>query len=961
MNNNNFFLKNVNKNALSNDEKIVYDYIKLPNDKYEFYDEYLPDKLKKYYKNPIGVYDPYGNNINPLTCKPYQNIYKDIINEYKGGPLVGHKFNETYMNWAYIWSTLPLCRIVGEIINSIRKNDITVIKAGTGVGKSFLGGRICSQAFNFQKKVLMTLPKKLLARKTATDTAKTCDVVLGEEVGYYFKGEYMIDKNNKQSKIIFTTTGSLIRKLTGDDPYLKDYNAIIIDEAHERSVQTDELILFLKKALEVRKDLKIIFISATLDLDKFKNYFIKNSFGTIDMGESTVYHIEDIWEKEKPKDWQLTASQKIMSILKENKPGDILVFVKSGSDSGKIKQYVEQELKKTNSKENPFMTVLDASVKGEAQEYAIDEFKYKTHPTANPNKPFTRKIVFATNVAESSVTVTGIIYVIGAGLALEDFFDPKRNANALFEKFVSQSAIKQRRGRVGRTEPGVCYHLYSEKEYKTFDLFPVPSIEKSDLTMDILDMMKISYIKNFGDIKVLLSDMMSPPKPEFILNAQRTLYSMEAINELSDNATLTELGLAISKFSGISIQLARAIIASYYYYCKYEVIPIVVIIGLLKGRIEGLYLDYKPKKKLNNSEFKKESEKYYKKQHQFDSKYGDFMTIHNIYTQFREFMKLPKNYVMDETISNQQNQSGGNNNNNNSSNTVNITEQVDMTKLTRKTYKDAMFWCIENGINYRLFVNNNPKFWDKVGNESRKIDRTLMNILQPPELRHKHHNEYKNDGGTASKKAINIEIKENKINSNSINPENKIQLDESEEIEVQKGGFVQTEFQNYIQYAGYNGKKYEVKFFQNIKPSSSKEENIMMALSHGLYINISKKTSSNKYIACYPIQKSYCIPDKQSTLSLKVKPTFLFYNELFMLREDQKDLKLNVVNKFPTSVTDEIKSRYKKYIEDCYKTNINKSISITYTSKSKHNSKKHTSKKNTHKKYKSTKYKSKKY
>ena len=164
--NNNFILENINKNKLSNDEKIVYNYIKLPEDKYEFYDEYLPEKLKKYYKNPIGVYDPYGNNINPLTNKPYQNIYNDKINEFKGGPLIGHKFNETYMNWAYIWSTLPLCKIVGDIISSIRNNNITVIKAGTGVGKSFLGGRICSQAFNFQKKIIMTLPKKLIARKS---------------------------------------------------------------------------------------------------------------------------------------------------------------------------------------------------------------------------------------------------------------------------------------------------------------------------------------------------------------------------------------------------------------------------------------------------------------------------------------------------------------------------------------------------------------------------------------------------------------------------------------------------------------------------------------------------------------------------------------------------------------------------------------------------------------------------
>lgn len=962
----------INKNSLSNNEKVVYDYIKLPEDKYKFYDEFLPNNLKKYFKEPIGVYDPYGNNMNPLTNEPYKNLYKNKINEFKGGPLVGHKFNETYMNWAYIWSNLPLFKIVGNIINSIRNNTITIIKAGTGVGKSFLGGRICSQAFNFQKKVLMTLPKKLLARKTATDTAITCDVVVGEEVGYYFKGEYMLDKNNKNTKIIFTTTGSLIRKLTGDDPYLKEYSAIIIDEAHERSVQTDELILFLKKALLVRDDLKIIFISATLDLEKFQNYFKDYSFGTVDLGESTTYPIEDIWEKEKVKDWQVAASETVLSIIKKEEPGDILVFVKSGGDFGKIKQYIEQGLKKINSRENPFMTVLDASVKGDDQEYAIDEFKYRNHPTANPNRPFTRKIVFATNVAESSLTVSGIVFVIDSGLALEDFYDPKRSASALFEKFVSQSAIKQRRGRAGRVQPGVCYHLYTEKDFNNFIKFPVPSIEKSDLTMDILDIMKIPYIKNFGDVDNLLNDMMSPPLPIFIKNAQNTLYSMEAINSLDKTATITDLGQAIAKFSGIPIQYARSIIASYYYHCKYDVIPIIVILGMLKGRIKDIYLDYKPKTKLNNVQYKKMATSYKKKQHQFDSKYGDFMTLHNIYVKFREFMKLPKEYVVEEK--NKVNQNGGDINNNNSNNTSTV---IDIQQLTKKTWKDAMGWCIENGISHRVFVKKDNKDWDKVGNESRKIDRTLMNIVQPPELRFKNFKEYKNNGGKAEIKVIKKEIKDNILNSKNIDPESKIilgdDIDKDEvlngnvdkstmskinsmlnEIKKKVGGYRERTYDNYIQSGGYNNKKYEINFFPNIKLLKTKEDNIMVSLAHGLYINIAKKLSSGKYESCFPIEKSLCRPDQDTTVALSTKPSFLFYGELFMLREEQRELKLNFVNKFTTEINDVIKDRYKKYIEDCYKknsgrTNYNK---LNSTKKYKHKD---------HKSYKGKSKKSQKY
>ncbi len=938
-NNINITIEKVNVNKLNNTTKIIYNAIKLPKDKYEFYDEFLPTNLKKYFKEPIGLYDPYGNNINPLTGAPYQNHYKNETIPYDSGNAKGLVVPITYMNWAYIWSNLPLFSITGEIINSIRNNVITIIKAGTGVGKSFLAGRICSQAFNFQKKVLMTLPKKLLARETASTTAKTCDVVVGEEVGYYFKGSYEIDKNGKESKIIFTTVGSLIRKLTGDDPLLKEYSSIIIDEAHERSVQTDLLILFLNKALKERKDLKVVFISATLDTDAFRNYFKDYTFNVVDMGESTSFNIVDYYEKERPLDWQKLAVEKIMNILREKKEGDILVFIKSGSDANKMRSYLEPQIKTLNGSENPFLVTLEAGSTSDDQRYATKEFNYKDHPDSSLNRPYTRKIVFSTNVAESSLTVKGAVFVIDCGLALEDLYNPLYNANALLEKFISQSAVKQRRGRVGRTKDGECYHLYSEKELATFPKFPIPSIQKSDLTMDILDIMKIHYIKNFGDVKNLLNDMMSPPEKKFIDSAQLNLYSMEAITSQDNDAVLTELGRAITTFSGLPISLARAVIASYYYHCKYDVIPIVVIIGLLGGRIEGLYLDYKPRTKLSNAEFKKEVEKYKKKQHRFDSKYGDFLTVYNVYTEFRNFMKLPKTYLNGANNTKQQQLEGGaiDNNASNISNNSALSNNASITTemVTKKTANDAIKWCVENGISTRVFVNKRDrKNWDKVGIETRKIERTLMDIVQPSRLRYKNHKEYRNDGGIASKVTLKNEMIDEKKNANVVAPEDRINLspdmddvivEEINEIKDKnknknkKGGFKIHDRFSFVQKAGFTNRPYEVNLFPNVVPFPDKDNNIMMALGHGLYINIAKHINQYKYKACYPIEKVYCKPDPKTTLSLSQKPSFLFYNELFMMREDQKELKLNFVNKFPTVVLDEIKLKYKKYIEDCYK------------------------------------------
>ena len=170
-NNTNSNKTNSNKTNSTNNNlnKKITNALKIPEDKYVFYDKYLenvPDDVKKHFKEPIGLYDPYGNNINPLTGEPYKNVWantKEI--SYNSGNCKGLKAPKTYKNWALIWTTLPLFKISGEIIKSIRDNSITLIKAGTGTGKSFLAGRICSQVFNYQKKILMTLPKKILGRK----------------------------------------------------------------------------------------------------------------------------------------------------------------------------------------------------------------------------------------------------------------------------------------------------------------------------------------------------------------------------------------------------------------------------------------------------------------------------------------------------------------------------------------------------------------------------------------------------------------------------------------------------------------------------------------------------------------------------------------------------------------------------------------------------------------------------
>ena len=494
--------------------------------------------------------------------------------------------------------------------------------------------------------------------------------------------------------------------------------------------------------------------------------------------------------------------------------------------------------------------------------------------------------------------------------------------------------------------------------------------------------MKIEYVKNIGDLKQLLSNMISPPSQIFVDSALHNLYLNGAITSKENDGTLTTLGRAYSSFSGLSLQMARSIIASYYYHCKYDVIAIMVIIADLGGRMDNLYARFKPRFKMNESEFNKEMKAYEKKQHRFDSDSGDFMTIHNIYQEFRTYMKIPKNIQVPNdyevsTIGGDASQKVTNINanllkNNQDVGNNNLPPPVPIEQLTRKTAADARKWCLENGINHRYFVDSKNKLsWDKVGNEVRKIEFSLMKIVQPPELRKAHFAKYKEEGGIGSKKDLIREIAESKKLANVIEDKDRDEDEEAEEDKpISLGGvrcgrrkkakYESSQFlteqnkkrQNYIetnnspnsnienpqnksildltayggaiQYGGYNAKPFEVNYFPNATLFEKREDNILAAIGHGFYTHMVKHVNKNFYTTCVPLEPVMCYPDMNSSISLKAKPKYLVYYELFMLRENQPTLKLNVVNKLPTKVQTELKSMYGKLIENCYKKSVAK-------------------------------------
>jgi hypothetical protein len=638
-------------------EKKIIEYVKI-NPKYKFNKSFLNDNEIEIFKKPIGLFDPLGNNINPLTGLEYTNIYAEQEILLKSGPLENVLVKKTYRNFAYIWTNLKVYEFSSDIIESVQKYQITLIVAGTGVGKTVLTPNLVLQSFNFKKKIICTVPKQILAHKSATTASECLDVVLGHQVGYFYMGT---KKNTPDTLLTFTTPGSLKSLLT-KDPYLQDYNCVIIDEIHERSVQTDQLLYLIREILNKRPEFRLVLMSATIDLTIFRNYFNKFTYNEIEiLGKS--FHVDIIYEKQPISDWKKLTIKKCLNILTSTTSGDILVFIKSGQDGRFLCNSLHSECKKLNI--NPYCSILESKSRSDERDYAISEFKYKTHPDMDASNPYDRKIVMTTNVAESSLTVDGIIYVIDSGFALESTYHPLLDASSLLEKRISKASAIQRAGRAGRTQNGTCYRLYTEQEYNEFSDYPVPEIQKTDITSDILDILLLEYIKDIKDVRKILNNLIAKPSDEFIDSAINKLYILKLITNKKDGK-ITDLGKAIAKFRSININLAISILVGYYYNCAKDIIRIILISNELNSRIENLF------------EKPKDDKKKITKHKKFYNKYGDYLTILDIYKQF-----------MNET--------------------------------------DKKKWCKKNDINYNIFIKNNKNI---IEHKYHKIYNTVKDIIQ---------------------------------------------------------------------------------------------------------------------------------------------------------------------------------------------------------------------------------------
>ncbi len=440
--------------------------------------------------------------------------------------------------------SLPISAKKEDIIRAISENRVVIISGETGSGKTTQIPKFCLAAGRgIEGKIGCTQPRRIAATTVAHRIAEEFGEELGKSVGYKIRFQ---DQGTQDAYIKIMTDGILLAE-TRHDPYLNEYDTIIVDEAHERSLNIDFVLGILKTLLNKRKDLKLIITSATIDTEKFSKAF--NSAPIIKVS-GRMYPVEvryDPVEESDDQSYMEAAVQAVYKLLRESRHGDILVFMPTEQDIRETCEMLEAgNLKLGNANLKVEIFPLFARLSGGEQSKVFSR---------RPG----RKIIVSTNVAETSVTIPGIKYVVDSGLARISQYLPRSRTTALPVTSISKSSADQRKGRCGRVENGICIRLYSEADFESRPLFTAPEILRSNLAEVILRMIAL----NLGDISDF--PFVDSPAPKNIKDGFDLLVELSAIvaktkeSKAKNRFSLTEKGRIMARMP-IDPRLSRMLI-----------------------------------------------------------------------------------------------------------------------------------------------------------------------------------------------------------------------------------------------------------------------------------------------------------------------------------------------------------------------------------------------------------------
>jgi len=481
---------------------------------------------------------------------------------------------------------LPIAKLKRPLCQAIADNQVMVVIGETGSGKTTqMTQYMAEMGFTSNGMIGCTQPRRVAAMSVAKRVAEEFGCQLGQEVGYTIRFE---DMTSPETVIKYMTDGMLMREYLADNS-LKRYTALILDEAHERTIHTDVLFGLLKELLQARKDLKLIVTSATLDAQKFSTYFFDCPIFTI---PGRIHPVEMLYTKEPEADYLDACIVTVMQIHLSEPAGDILVFLTGQEEIDTCCETLHVRMKSLGELA-PELIILPVygSLPSEMQSRIFE-----------PAPAGCRKCVVATNIAEASLTIDGIYYVIDPGFCKQKAYNPKMGMDSLVVTPISQASARQRAGRAGRTGPGKCYRLYTEIAFRT-EMLPssVPEIQRTNLGNVVLQ------LKAMGINDLLGFDFMDPPPVQTMVGAMEALY---ALGSLDDEGLLTRLGRKMAEFP-LEPQLAKMLIVSVDLGCSEEILTVVAMLS-----VENPF--YRPKEKQAQADMKKA--KFYQPE-------GDHLTL----------------------------------------------------------------------------------------------------------------------------------------------------------------------------------------------------------------------------------------------------------------------------------------------------------------------------------------------
>ncbi len=426
------------------------------------------------------------------------------------------------------YKTLPVYEQKKRILESLENNQVIIVQSPTGSGKTTQIPVILHEAgYSSNGMIAVTQPRRIAALSVSEFIAKQLGTKYPGLVGYKMRFE---DKTDITTKIKIMTDGILLQEMKLD-PWLSKYSVIMVDEAHERSLNIDFVLGLLKRVLSQRKDFKVIVSSATMNAEAFSLYFDDCPIVTID---TITWPVTIVYDPPSvpASTLSLTASdalllkieQTIDRVLDNKNTGDILCFL----PGEKIIKDCMNRLSHASFSRKLHLIPLYGRLAKEEQERVFDPAPFGK-----------KKVVISTNIAETSVTIDGITTVIDSGLAKLNFYNPRTFTSSLIETTVSKASCNQRKGRAGRTQAGVCYRLYPRKDYDTRPLYTMEEIHRTDLSEVVLRMSELG-ITEFEQF-----DFLSQPNREGLRGAIETLVLLKAIE--SDN-TLSKIGKLMVEF-----------------------------------------------------------------------------------------------------------------------------------------------------------------------------------------------------------------------------------------------------------------------------------------------------------------------------------------------------------------------------------------------------------------------------